>query len=67
MLIDNSRTFLHSFFFGGDTYSADAIDKKVDSFVIQLCIENKMIDVVYANDKRLYRILPEGKKVIKAR
>lgn len=67
MLIDNSATFLHSFFLGGDTYSADAIDRKVDSFVIQFCIENKMIDVVYDNDKRLYRILPEGKKVIKTR
>lgn len=67
MLIDNSTTFLHSFFLGGDTYSADAIDRKVDSFVIQFCIENKMIDVVYDNDKRMYRILPEGKKVIKTR
>ena len=67
MLIDNSTTFLHSFFLGGDTYSADAIDRKVDSFVIQFCIENKMIDVVYVNDKRMYRILPEGKKAIKAR
>ena len=65
MLIDNSTTFLHSFFLNADTYSADAIDRKVDSFVIQFCIENKMIDVVYVNDKRLYRILPEGKKVIK--
>lgn len=67
MLIDNSTTFLHSFFLGGDTYSADAIDRKVDSFIIQFCIGNKMIDVVYVNDKRMYRILPEGKKVIKAR
>ena len=67
MLIDNSTTFLHSFFLGGDTYSADAIDRKVDSFVIQFCLENKMIDVVYDHDKRMYRILPEGKKVIKAR
>lgn len=67
MLIDNSTTFLHSFFLKDDTYSADAIDRKVDSFVIQFCIENKMIDVVYANDKRLYRILPEGKKVVKRR
>lgn len=67
MPIDNSTTFLHSFFLGGDTYSADAIDRKVDSFVIQFCIENKMIDEVYVNDKRMYRILPEGKKVIKAR
>lgn len=67
MLIDNSTTFLHSFFLGGDTYSADVIDRKVDSFVIQFCIENKMIDVVYDHDKRMYRILSEGKKVIKAR
>ena len=44
MLIDNSTTFLHSFFLGGDTYSADAIDRKVDSFVIQFCIENKKIE-----------------------
>ena len=67
MLIDNSTTFLHRFFLGGDTYSADAIDRKVDSFVIQFCIENKMIDVVYDHDKRMYRVLPEGKKVIKTR
>ena len=65
MFIDNSATFLHSFFFSADTYSADAIDKKVDSFVIQVCIDKKMIDEVYINGKRMYRILPEGKKAIK--
>lgn len=64
MLIDNSTTFLYSFFLGSDTYSADVIDRKVDTFVIQSCIANKMIDVVYDYDKRMYRILPEGKKVI---
>ena len=65
MLINNSTTFLNSFFFDADTYSADAIDRKVDSFVIQVCIDKKMIDVVYTNGKRMYRILAEGKKAIK--
>lgn len=64
MLIDNSTTFLHSFFLSADTYSADVIDKKVDPFVVQFCIENKMIDVVHIKDKRMYRIRPEGKKII---
>lgn len=67
MPINNSSTFLHCFFFSSDTYSADIIDKKVEPLIIQFCIENKMIDIVYKNDKRLYRILPEGKKVIKRR
>ena len=65
MLIDNSTTFLHSFFLNADIYSANAIDRKVVPFVIQCCIEDKMIDVIYVNGKRMYRILPEGKKVIK--
>ena len=64
MLINNSTTFLNSFFFDADTYSADAIDRKVDSFVIQVCIDKKMIDEVYIRGKRMYRILSEGKKVI---
>lgn len=64
MLIDNSTTFLHSFFLGCDTYSADVIDRKVNAFVIQSCIKDKMIDVVYDNGKRMYHILPKGKKVI---
>lgn len=67
MLIDNSTKFLHTFFFDVDTYSADVIDRKVNSFVIQTCIDNNMIDVVYEHDKRMYRILTEGKKVIKRR
>lgn len=65
MLIDNSTTFLHSFFLNADIYSADAIDRKVDPFVIQFCIENKMIDAIYVNGKRMYRMLPEGKKILK--
>ena len=64
MLIDNSTKFLHTYFLGSDTFSADVIDRKVNAFVIQSCIKDKMIDVVYDNGKRLYRILPEGKKVI---
>ena len=65
MMINNSKTFLHTFFFSSDTYSADVIDKKVDSFVIQFCVENNMIDIAYINEKRLYRILPKGKEIIK--
>ena len=65
MFIDNSTKFLHSFFLNADIYSADAIDKKVVPFVIQFCVDNKMIEVIYVNSKRMYRILPEGKKVIK--
>ena len=65
MFIDNSTKFLHSFFLNADIYSADAIDKKVVPFVIQFCVDNKMIDVIYVNSKRMYRILPKGKKVIK--
>ena len=67
MLIDNSTTFLHRFFLGGDKYSADVIDRKVDAFVVQFCIQQKMIDVVYENGKRMYHLLPEGEKVIKNR
>jgi len=64
MPIDNTTTFLHKFFFGSDTYSADVIDKKVEPFVVQICLENKMIDEIFINGKRLYRILSEGKKVL---
>ena len=64
MPINNTTTFLHSFFFGADTYSADAIDRKVDPFVVQFSLDNHLIDVVWNNDVRLYRILPEGKKVL---
>ena len=67
MLIDNSTTFLHSFFLGFDTYSADVIDRKVNAFVIQSCIKYKLIDIVYDNGKRMYRLLPEGKRVITSR
>ena len=59
-----STEFLHSFFFGSDTYSADAIDRKVAADVIDFCLENRMIEVTWNNGKRLYRILSEGKKVI---
>lgn len=65
MAIDNSTTFLHTYFFGNNEYSADAIDQKVDQFVIRFCIDNNMIDMVFQNGKRLYRILPKGKEVIK--
>lgn len=65
MAIDNSTTFLHTYFFGKSEYSADIIDQKVDQFVIQFCIDNNMIDVVYSSGKRLYRILPKGKEIIK--
>ena len=64
MSIDNTTTFLHHYFFGGDTYSADVIDRKVEPFVVQFCIDNHMIDVVQNNDRRLYRILAEGKKIL---
>jgi len=65
MPINNSTTFLNRFFYANDTYSADEIDKKVDAFVISFCLENKMINTVFQNDKRLYHLLPEGKKVIR--
>lgn len=61
-MIQRSTEFLHSFFFGSDTYSADAIDRKVAADVIDFCLENRMIEVTWNNGKRLYRILPEGKK-----
>ena len=63
-MIQNSTEFLHSFFFGGELYSADTIDRKVAVEVIDFCLRNKMIEVTQNNGKRLYRILPEGKKVI---
>ncbi len=63
-MIQRSTEFLHSFFFGSDTYSADAIDRKAAAGVIDFCLENRMIEVTWNNGKRLYRILPEGKKVI---
>ena len=65
MPIDNTTTFLHKFFFSSDTYSADAIDKKVEPFVVQFCLENKMLEEVFSNGKRLYRVLSEGKKALK--
>ena len=65
MTIENSTVFLHKFFYGSDTYSADAIDKKVAPVVIQFCIDNNMIDIENANGKRLYRILPKGKEILK--
>ena len=64
MAIDNTTTFLHSFFFGSDTYSADVIDRKVEQFVVQFCLDNHLIDVVWNNDARLYRLLPEGKRIL---
>lgn len=63
-MIQNSTEFLHSFFFNGELYSADAIDRKVAADVVDFCLGNKMIEVTWDNGKRLYRILPEGKKVI---
>lgn len=65
MAIENSTVFLHKFFFGCDTYSADVVDRKVDPLVIRFCIDNNMIDIVNANGKRLYRILPKGKEILK--
>jgi len=64
MLINNSKTFLNTFFFNANTYSADVIDKKVTPFVIQICLEQRMIEQVNVEGKRLYHILPEGKRVI---
>ena len=63
-MIRRNTEFLHSFFFGSDTYSADTIDRKVAADVIDFCLENRMIEVTWNNGTRLYRILPEGKKVI---
>lgn len=63
-MIQDSVEFLHSFFFGSQIYSADAIDRKVATGVIDFCLENRMIEITWNNGKRLYRILPEGKKVI---
>ena len=65
MAIDNTTTFLHTFFFGTDTYSADAIDRKVERFVVEFCLENHLIDVVRNNGVRLYHILPEGKRILR--
>ena len=65
MAIDNSTTFLYTYFFGNNEYSADVIDQKVDQFVIQFCIDNNIIDIVFRNGKRLYRILPKGKEILK--
>lgn len=64
MAIDNTTTFLHTFFFGTDTYLADAIDRKVEPFVVEFCLENHLIDVVRNNGARLYHILPEGKRIL---
>jgi len=64
MAIDNTTTFLHTFFFGTDTYSADAIDGKVERFVVEFCLENHLINVVRNNGVRLYHILPEGKRIL---
>lgn len=63
-MIQSSTELLYSFFFGSDTYSADAIDRKAAADVIDFCLENRLIEVTWNNGKRLYRILPEGKKVI---
>ena len=65
MIIDNSKTFLHTFFFGNNEYSADAIDKKVNPIVVQFCINERMIEIIHRNGTRLYRILPRGKEAIK--
>ena len=64
MAIDNTTTFLHTFFFGTDTYSADAIGRKVERFVVEFCLKNHLIDVVQNNGVRLYHILPEGKRIL---
>ena len=64
MAINNTTTFLHSFFFSEDTYSADVIDKKVEAFIVQFSLDNHIIDVIWKDSKRLYRILPEGKKIL---
>lgn len=64
-MIDNTTTFLHAFFFSQDEYSADYIDRNVDPFVVQFSLSNKLITTVGRNGKRLYRILPEGKKILK--
>lgn len=64
MLIDNTTRFLNTFFFNCDTYSADKIDKMVTPFVIQICLDLDMIETVINDGKRLYHILPEGKRAI---
>lgn len=64
-MIDNSTKFLHTFFFSSDTYSADKIDEMVDSFVVQICLDDKKIETIISDGKRLYHILPEGKRVIR--
>ena len=63
-MIQNSTEFLHSFFFGNQIYSADAIDRKVAAGGVDVCLENRMIEVTWNNGKRFYRILPDGEKVI---
>ena len=65
MPIDNTKTFFHTFFFDNDTYSADKIDMQVDPFVVRFSIDNRMIEEIYDRGKRLYRILPAGKEIIK--
>lgn len=64
-MINNTTTFIHTFFFGQDEYSADYIDRNVDPFIVQVSLSNKWIATVERNEKRLYRILPEGKKILK--
>lgn len=61
--ITDSTTFLHTYFFSSDTYSADVIDRDVDGFVIRMCL-NDYISVDYDNGKRVYRINNKGKRVI---
>lgn len=62
--IKDSTSFLHCFFFGADAYSADKIDRQVEAFVIQSCLDYKLIEEITQGGKRLYHILPEGRKII---
>lgn len=62
--ITDSTNFLHSFFLRADVSSADKIDRQVEAFVIQSCLDYKLIEEITQNGKRLYHILPEGRKII---
>lgn len=64
MQIKDVKVFLHLFFFGNDIYSANTIDRKVLPDVIRFCLENEIIDVVWKEETRLYRILPKGKQML---
>ena len=60
--ITDSKTFLHNYFYSNDLYPADQIEKNVDPFVIQVCVDSGLIIKIEKDNMWMYQITENGKE-----